>query len=353
MIDVVLGFIPFVLLIGIVVTVHELGHFLTAKHFGVFCGEFSIGMGPLLYKKQVGETQYSLRLLPVGGFVSMAGEADDTKVDASIPFERTINGIKPARRIMVMMAGIVMNVLLALVLYIGVNLAIGEKIDTSKPADAIVANIVVDGAADQAGMKIGDEFVSMKLAGGSTKAINDTEDINIVNDQLITFEVLREGKIQEIEMTPIFDEGSEKYLMGVSFSYPTIPMGPLESIQKGFQDMGRASMLLMDALGRIFSGQDLDQLSGPVGIYQVAADAIDYGVLYFCQLLALFSINLAVMNALPLPVLDGGRALIVLLETIFKRKFNEKIMTGLLYGGVILLIALMAYATFNDILKMF
>lgn len=352
--SVIISVISFVFLLGIIVFVHELGHFLTAKRFGVYCGEFSIGMGPVLFKKTVGETQYSLRLLPIGGFVSMAGEEDDTKKDDSIPFERTINGIKTYQKIIVMLAGIVMNILLAWGLFIGLSVASGERV---LPVPAAIASVSEGSIAQEAGFLAGDTIEKLTFEDGQTATIHSFNDLVIeINEHPGTtiFTVDRDGKTIEIEATPEYNKKHNVYQIGIAaFPAEVEKISFLQSIGYGTKDMVDSSTALFQSLGKIFQGKNLDQLSGPVGIFQISAQAAESGLAVYLRLLAILSINIGIMNALPLPILDGGRAIIAIIEKIRGRKLNEQLMNTLMWGGVLALIGLMVFATFNDVIKLF
>lgn len=186
----------FVLILGAIVIVHEFGHLLAAKKFGVYCKEFSIGMGPLLWQKQKGETAWSIRALPIGGFVAMAGEDEesDEKDELDIPFERTLNGIKPWKQVIVMAAGAFMNVLLAWLIFIGITAYQGS---VSVPPKPIVASVVENSPAQKAGFHVGDEIIRLEnkskketLTPDSTREIMEFLHIS----RGITYTVLRDGK---------------------------------------------------------------------------------------------------------------------------------------------------------------
>jgi len=350
----IIQIVYFIFLLGIIVLIHELGHFISAKRFGVYCGEFSIGMGPVLFKKQVKETQYSIRLLPIGGFVSMAGEEDDTKKDENIPFERTINGIKTYKKIIIMSAGIVMNIVLAWVIFVGLNIASGERALPLAPQFAIVQEGTI---AEDAGFEEGDIIESIAFEDGSIEKIDTFDDIVTAinyNPGKAVFQVNRNGEKLDISLTPVYDKAAEVYRIGVAAPAPEFEdISILEAFQYGTNDLIESSTSLFDSLGRIFRGKNLDQLSGPVGIFKVSAQAAQSGFSTYLRLLAILSINIGVMNALPLPVLDGGRVLITIIEKIMGRKLNEKVMGILMWGGVLALVFLMVFATFNDVLKLF
>ncbi len=347
----IMGGIGFVIMISVVVFIHELGHFLTAKYFGVYCGEFSIGMGPVLFKKHGKETQYSIRALPIGGFVSMAGEEDDTKKEVEVPFERTINGIKPYKRIIVMLAGIALNFVLAYFVFVGIIMAQGA---IAVPAQPIITSVVEESIAADAGILVNDEVISMQGVDGHTYVIDEFSDIGEtihLYPQMYTYEINRDGEILYIDMEAAQIEDS--YVLGIGATQGIKKINWYESFGIAAQQVVDSSTLIFKTLGSLLQGNNLDQLSGPVGIYQMAGDALSSGWISYLSLLAIISINLGVFNALPLPVLDGGRALIVILESITKRKLSERVLTGIMGVSMFLLLGLMLYASWNDILRLF
>ncbi len=246
--DLLIGIIAFVVILSVIVTVHELGHFMAAKHFGVFCGEFSIGMGPIIWKKQGRETQYSIRALPLGGFVSMAGEEDDTKKDIEVPFERTINGIKAWQKVIVMMAGIVMNILLAWIIFIGVSMYQGVATNYSLP---VLSEIVEGGPADKAGIEDHDLVISIEKENGKVIPIESyqqlREEINL-DPQTFIFKIQRpengEDEIIEIPLTPEYDEEKRTYTIGVSAAITYREIAWYESFSVGTKEMIDNSSLI-------------------------------------------------------------------------------------------------------------
>lgn len=351
--DIIIGLIAFALVLGVIVTVHELGHFLAAKRFGVFCGEFSIGMGPVICKKQGKETQYSLRLFPIGGFVSMAGEEDDTKKEIEVPYERTINGIKPWKKVIVMSAGIIMNIILAWVIFIGIAMYQGVTIDKS---EAILTQVVENSPAEAAGLKVGDKIVA--LTGEDGKKVKITaydqisEEINL-NPQTYIFHVERDSKMKDFTITPVFDEENRSYRIGVGTTGTLREIEWYEAFGVGTEKMIDNSTLIFKSLGNLARGKNLNQLSGPVGIYEITKEAFQTNIIVYIQLFAILSLNIGIFNAIPIPILDGGRVVIIMLEKLLGRSINEKILDVIMYIGLFMLLALMLYATWNDILRMF
>lgn len=351
--DLIVGILAFVVMLSVIVTVHELGHFITAKKFGVFCGEFSIGMGPVIYKRQGKETQFSIRALPIGGFVSMAGEEDDTKKDIDVPFERTINGISAGRKIIVMLAGIFMNIVLAWVIFVLIFMFTGTAIDSSS---TVLGTVYKDSVAEKAGFKEGDIVKSITTEDGKVIEINSNSDLRTeinLDPQTFVFTVQRGEEIIDIKATPEFNEEERTYMLGVGMSSAVKKIQWYESFQYGTEKTIENSTLIFRSLGTLFQGKNLDQLSGPVGIFDVTQKAFNDNFLTYIQLFAIFSLNIGIFNALPIPILDGGRALITVIEKIIGRPINQKFFEFIMYAGMIALIALVLYATWNDVLRLF
>lgn len=351
--DFIVGIIAFVLMLSVIVTVHELGHFITAKKFGVYCGEFSIGMGPVIYKHQGKETQFSIRALPIGGFVSMAGEEDDTKKDVDVPFERTINGITPGRKIIVMLAGIFMNIVLAWVIFVLIFMYTGTATDSTS---ATLGSVLENSVAEKAGLQEGDVILSLTKENGKVVEIDSYSDLRTeinLDPQTFIFNVQRGDEKLDITITPEFNEEENAYMIGVGASVTVKKIEWYESFQYGTEKTIENSTLIFRSLGTLLQGKNLDQLSGPVGIFNVTQKAFNDNILTYIQLFAIFSLNIGIFNALPIPILDGGRALITLLEKIIGRPINQKVFEVIMYIGMFALIALMLYATWNDILRLF
>lgn len=350
----ILNIIYFILILGVIVLVHELGHLIAAKKFGVYCKEFSIGMGPLLWKKQGKETQWSIRALPLGGFVAMVGENEDDEEDAklNIPYERTLPGIAKWKQVIVMAAGAFMNILLAWALYIGVTAVQGSVVVES---EAIIERLEPNGAAEQAGFQAGDKIIKMATD-------NHEEEIVVKSDATMfmqfypgetTFTIDRNGEQIEIVCEPTYSE-NDSYIIGVYFVANTAKeISLLESIPYGTKRMVDSAFDIFDSLGKIVSGVGLNQLSGPVGIFEVTSSVTKTGLISTLALVALLSINVGIFNLIPIPILDGGRILILLIEAIIGRKLNENVQTAVMMAGLLLILAIMVFATWNDISRIF
>ena len=345
------GLITFILVLGIIVLIHEIGHLLTAKAFGVYCKEFAIGIGPKIWSKQWGETAYSLRLLPIGGFVAMAGEEG---VDANIPPERSIVGIAPIKRLVVMLAGIFMNFALAITIFIGIYLTQGQALI---PPEPVIAGVIENSPAELAGFQTDDRVLAVEFSDGTRITPKDFYEIisyiQMYTDTA-TFEVERLGQMIKLRVTPQFIEAENRYFLGLTLPSPTVvEINAFEAIGYGFKEVGDTVNSMVFTLTRLVRGIGLNAVSGPIGIYQVTASTASYGLLNILFLTGLLSINVAIFNLIPLPVLDGGRVVLTLFEMIFRRPVDKRIEQVLMAISVSLLILLMVFVTWQDLMRLF
>ena len=352
----VMNVIWFILILGVIILVHEFGHLIAAKKFGVYCKEFSIGMGPKVWQKQKGETAWSIRALPIGGFVAMAGEdSAEEDEDLQIPYERTLNGIKPWKQVIVMAAGAIMNILLAWAIFIGITAYQGSVPQLPEP---IVSAVVENSAAQEAGFQVGDEILSLiNVEKNETLVPESTQDILEFLQFYpgeITYTVLRDGKEIQLTGTARYNKEESLYLLGIQYDKPApkeITM--LEAIPYGTMRMVDSVKGIMTSLGKLVQGIGLNSLSGPVGIFQITAETTQDGLLSTLSLVALLSVNVGIFNLIPIPILDGGRIFIILIECLIGKKLSEKVQTGIMFAGLVFIIAIMLLATWNDIVRLF
>lgn len=346
----ILSIIYFILILSIIIVVHELGHLLAAKKFHVYCKEFSIGMGPVVWQKQGKETVWSIRLLPIGGFVAMAGE--DQEEDDDIPFERTLQGITSWKQIIIMAAGAFMNIVLAWLIFIGITAYQGA---VSVPAEPIIQNVASGFAAEKAGFQSGDKIIHIKNEQSEISPKTSDEIVTFVQyyPQTSTFTVLRDNKEITLTLTPTYDEKQQMYIVGVQYVQNGIKeISLLEAIPYGTQKMLTSITMIIDALSKLIQGVGLNTLSGPVGIYQATSQITQTNIVSVLAFVALLSVNVGVMNLIPIPILDGGRIFIILIESILGRKLNEKVQTVIMMAGLVLIVGLMLFATWNDIIRL-
>ncbi|MDD7150276.1 MAG: RIP metalloprotease RseP [Mycoplasma sp.] len=346
-------------ILGIIILVHEFGHFIWAKTFGVHIYEFSIGMGPLLHthKGKKDGINYNIRAIPIGGFVSMAGEVYDSgEVDENnkkIKKDKLMCNKKWWQRLIILVAGVVNNFILAIVILFIYTLIWGGGAITPK-----VLNVVEDKPAAAAGLKSGD--VITNINGYNVSSWDKAQIILYYKNtnEYYTFEVKHtDGTKEEIKIKPeiIKDEetGAESKLFGIQ-----IDAEDTSNVFKSFVYSIRKfnsiiSSMVYTIWGLISGKIGLSALSGPVGIYEVVGETINYGINYFLYILAFLSINVGFINILPFPAFDGGHVLFLIIEKIKGSPVNAKIENTCHLIGFILVFLLMIVVTISDIIKLF
>ena len=346
-------------ILGIIILVHEFGHFIWAKTFGVHIYEFSIGMGPLLHthKGKKDGINYNIRAIPIGGFVSMAGEVYDSgEVDENnkkIKKDKLMCNKKWWQRLIILVAGVVNNFILAIVILFIYTLIWGGGAITPK-----VLNVVKDKPAAAAGLKSGD--VITNINGYNVSSWDKAQIILYYKNtnEYYTFEVKHtDGTKEEIKIKPeiIKDEetGAESKLFGIQ-----IDAEDTSNVFKSFVYSIRKfnsiiSSMVYTIWGLISGKIGLSALSGPVGIYEVVGETINYGINYFLYILAFLSINVGFINILPFPAFDGGHVLFLIIEKIKGSPVNAKIENTCHLIGFILIFLLMIIVTISDIIKLF
>lgn len=338
--------IYFILILGITIMIHELGHFIFAKKAGVYVYEFSLGMGPKLFKfkRKNDETEYSIRLFPIGGFVSMAGE--DMEDEGNIPKDRQLVNKKWSQRFLTIIAGIVFNFILAIILLFVVALINGAP--NLKPT---IASIDPTYPISETDIKIGDVITKI-----NDKKISSQDDLvlelQINNGKTITIEV-NHNTTYTVTPTLVTEEGVSSYIYGFTLDNK-VSKGILPSIQYAFMKTGSLIKQMVHIILYLVTGKlSLSSLSGPVGIYNVVAKVSQTGILNILYLIAYLCINVGFINLLPIPAFDGGRILFLLIEKIKGSKVNPKIENMIHSIGFLLLMILMILVTYNDIIRIF
>jgi len=336
-----------IILFCIMIFPHELGHFIAAKRMGVKVNEFAFGMGPAIWKKQGRETLYSIRIFPIGGFCAMEGE-DGSEGESHDP--RAFNNKKPWQKIVILAAGSFMNVVCAVLI---MSLIVGIMGFTTTTIDEVSAGL----PAEAAGIMTGDKI--LKIDDTEIKEWNDVSTaIYAAGGDTMDVVVKRSGETMTLQVTPAVQEGTDAngnpvtgYVMGITCK---VSHSPVKAVITGAQSTWNMVITLFDSLGMIVSGEaGVDDLSGPVGMVTLVDQTMEYGFWYYGFLTAFICINLAVMNMLPLPALDGGRILFALYTAITGKAVSEKVEGTIHFAGMMLLFALMIYVTFNDILRIF
>lgn len=416
------GIIAFIFIFGVIVVVHEFGHFYFAKKAGILVREFAIGMGPKIFA-HIGKdgTAYTIRILPLGGYVRMAGWGEDkTEIKTGSPVSLTLNEegvvtrvnlsdkvldntslpmnvtsfdfeekleitglvldesktfrvdhdatiieedgtevrIAPLDvqyqnasiwgRLMTNFAGPLNNFILGILTFILFFFLQGGVPDVTTNQ----VTVTDGGALQAAGVETGARILEI-----NGQEVSDYEDISAlvaqVNEEATEAPVLelvveQDGQEEKISLTMIEDQGY--YRMGVS---PYLKSGFVEIIVGGFQEAGATALLIVNALKNIIASFDVQQLGGPVAIYNISSQASQGGILPVLSLLAMLSINLGIFNLIPIPALDGGKILINLIEVIRRKPLKQETESYITLVGVAIMVVLMLVVTWNDIMRVF
>lgn len=344
----ILSIIYFILILGIIVLVHEFGHFFFAKLFGIYVYEFAIGMGPKIFSKKgkKGETVYSLRAIPIGGFCQLAGEGLDE--DEKLPKDRLLQSKSVWQRFLVMFFGAGNNFILALVVLFFLGLIVGS------PGNSTVIPGVIEGSpAEIAGLKANDDI--KKINGETAKTLDDVQLYLTIATGETEFTVLREGKEVTVKVTPL--EGEEAKTKGYSYGIEfkrEIEHGFLPAIKYAFSKFGALYRQMVLTIKELFTGRvSVKELSGPVGIYSAVDQTRSSGFSNLLYLLALLSLNVGFVNLIPFPAFDGGRILFLLIEKIKGSPVKAETENLIHNIGFFILLGLVILVTINDIIKLF
>ena len=342
--------IYFVFVLGVIVLIHELGHFLFAKKAGIYVYEFSLGMGPRLFKfkRKNDETEYSIRLFPIGGFVQMAGES--VQEDEKIPKDKMIQSKTWLQRFMTMIAGVLFNFILAIVLLFIVGLVNG----TSNPRP-IIGPLDSTLPAYHSGLKEGDMVTRI-----NGKKVH-TSDMFLLQMQISLGKTLQlevvtdsgEKKTVSLEPVEVEENGEKGYKYGFSLKNER-RTGVVASIQYAFQKTYSILEQMAYIIAYLITGKlSFNNLSGPVGIYTLVGETAKAGFMNILYLMAYISVNVGFVNLIPLPAFDGGRVLFLIIEKIKGSPISSKTENVIHSVGFILLMILMICITCNDVMRLF
>ena len=360
-----LNLLLFIVILGILVTVHEFGHFITAKKSGVHIHEFSIGMGKAIktWKGKDG-IDYSIRMLPIGGFVQMAGEIYEDDDTGDVKKEDFMCNKKWWQRLIILCAGVFNNFVLAIILLFVVAMMIGAQsfepriyhvTEGSAVADTQVKEVDENGnEVIVSGIVDGDLIT--KVNGKKVKTWDKTQLLFLLKSKNNEYEITvrhEDNKEETFTISPKEvedEEGNKKYVFGIE-SMATYEKGVIPALKWSVKKFCAVSEQMWMTLGALFTGKlSINNLSGPVGIYSVVGETRKAGFANVIMLTAYLSINLGIMNILPIPALDGGHVLFLLVELLTRKKVNQKFEATATTIFFFLLLALMFYITIHDII---
>ena len=355
-----LTIIAFVICLGVLILVHELGHFLAAKAFKVKVEEFSIGFPPRILSFRRGETKYSIGLLIFGGYVRMLGEEESSKDP------RAFNNQSAWKRLVISVAGVLMNIILAwLLLTAGFIYGMAPIATPSDliPGEQVRSQIYIyetkaDTPAAKAGLKSGDQIVNIKIDDQVIvpKSLADVSNLTATNlGKTILMEIKRDGQSETLELVLSSEPSAPLGVIIINQAVVRVPwyQAPYVALRETYEITRMTFSFLGSFVKEIFTqGKVSDQVGGPIAIFSMSGAAARAGVIAFIQFVAMLSINLALINILPFPALDGSRALLMVLEQIFrKRVFRENVENIIHTVGFALLILLILAVTYNDIAR--
>ena len=370
---ILITFLASLLVFGAVIAIHEFGHFAAAKLSGIQVNEFSIGMGPALLKKIAGGTQYTLRLLPIGGYVAMEGEGSpeseqaqrerDAREDDGDQEDACLNPIPPEqrtgipfpeaavwKRAIVMAAGPLMNFVLGFAVPLGLIAFRSDPI-----ASRVIYRIEEGALCGQTGLQPGDEILAVN--GRRCFIANDIvyELVRTRNTQA-DFTVLRDGRRVElpgVRFDTYQDEAGGTH-MDIGFVVYALEKTPANVLKESLNSELYYGRIIFTTLVDLLRGREsINNLSGPVGIVSAISQAASYGLTDLLEMLVLITVNVGMFNLLPIPALDGGRLVFLAAEAVIRRPVSQRLQEGLTVATFILLFGLMIFATYNDMIRLF
>lgn len=347
---IIVNILLFIAILGVIVFVHEGGHFLFAKLTGVYVYEFAIGMGPKIWGFKKGETEYNLRAIPIGGFCQLAGENPEDD-DEEIPKDRRLYAKKAWQRFLIMVFGPMNNFILAVILLFFIAIIWGGT--TMKP---VISSVEVGSAAEEIGIEEGDKIVNI-----NGHKVYTSDDVSLFlalskKDKKNTIVVLKESGEKEtykVQPREVEEEGEKVYRYGI-----VIKQEPLKGLGGAFVYTFKKTCSIFRQMfvtvSSLFTGGiRLNQLSGPVGIYSVVGEQRSAGIASLLYLTALLSINVGFINLLPIPAFDGGHILFIVIEKIKGSPVNPELEGKIHTVFLILLMILMVFITINDVVNLF
>lgn len=348
-----MGTLSSILVISFLIFFHELGHFLAARFFGVHVEVFSIGFGKKVFTKVIGKTHYCISLIPLGGYVQMRGQDDANPTKVSLEHD-SYTMKKPWQRIIILFAGPFANFLLAFILYLIIGSSGVTKLSPT------IGNLSPDSPAFHAGLQSNDRIVMINAE--FVHVWDDVSQIIQKSPNVLEVKVEREGSVHTFMVTPkllpyqnMFGETVHKKMIGIAPSGKTIEVvySPDQLLGFAWEQTIKATTMILTGLQKLIQGVvSPKELGGIISIVQITSEASDAGIIALFALTALISVNLGVLNLLPIPALDGGHILFNAYEMLMRKAPSERVVYLLTLGGWAILLTLMLFTIVNDIYRL-
>jgi len=345
----------FLIVLSVLVLVHEAGHFFAARRAGVLVEEFGFGLPPKIISKKIGETEYSLNLLPFGGFVRLHGE--NVEEGITLPKRAFLKKSKKARATIVL-AGVVMNLVLAVAAFAIVYSVSGIPKETE---DVKIVEVATGSPAEIRGFRIGDTIEKVGKVE-VTSVSGFIEEVDKANGARVAIEITRDQETKKITITPRENPPEGEGPLGVAISaievyFPPVWQRPFVGIYYGFKDAvfwgGQIIFGFVDIFKGLMGGSMPKGVAGPVGIFAITSQVATIGTLAVINFIGILSVNLAILNAIPFPALDGGRLLFIGLEGVMGKRILPKVESAIHTVGMILLLVALLAITIHDVRRIF
>ena len=347
--------VSFIIVLGVLIFFHEFGHFIIARLFGVGVEKFSLGFGPRVFGKTIGLTDYRISAIPLGGYVKMVGEEPDAELPPEkIPLSFTHK--HAVKRICIVAAGPIFNYLLAIIIFFGFFQIYGIRV-----LEPVVGTIEKGSPAEVSGLKANDRII--EISGERVQKWDDMAGIiQQSRGNAIELTIIRDGSIHELKTTPVinqsknlFGEDVDRYIIGITASGEVVEkeLNPFQALSESLVHTWSISVLMVKGVYKLIKGDiSADNLGGPIMIAQMAGDQAKEGAENLIYFIAFISINLAILNFLPIPVLDGGHILFFSIEALRGKPLSLRAREMAQQGGMFILILLMMFVIYNDIMRL-
>lgn len=335
-------FIAPIIVFAVIVIVHEWGHFITAKLTGMKVEEFAVGFGPVLWSIKKGETLYSFRIFPLGGFNKIMGMDREYTEDP-----RAFSNRQVWQRLLVISAGAICNIALAFIIFSGIIWSTGVETFPDKP---IIGAIATDSPALKSGLQVGDVITSID----NHKIAKWSDILGILQGKentVLEIFIVRDGIEKAITIIPEIRD--ERAVLGISPQLEKQSVTLSQAIQLGFEKCIKDFISIGEGLSSMILGNNTAQVAGPIGVARLAGTIANHGMIPLLMFVAILSLNLGFLNLLPIPLLDGGLLLLTILEGICRKPLPNKVLFYIQCTGIFILGGLFLYATINDITALF